>query len=279
MTPAKIAEIARQFGASGKPKRLSGGQEQSWKAATKTGGIVVKPASHPGEAYWAGQIFSEAKFAQGVRVPQPIATATGDWIEQDYVAWTWIEGRSMSGGYMQKIAAARAFHAELKSLSCPEFMERRCDPWAMADRVAWGQRAADYDANSMAALAPILDMIAETPLPSDCKDQVIHGDLSGNYVFAEGRTPGIIDITPYWRPEGFAEAVIWVDAIWFPDRALPEHFDRPGMRAYVLRALARRIAEQPEQVKAGMKSVDEAAQCVNTLRSSTDALLEPWGSR
>ena len=185
----------------------------------------------------------------------------------------------MPGDYMQKIAAARAFHAELKSLSRPEFMERRCDPWAMADRVAWGQRAADYDANSMAALAPILDMIAETPLPSDCKDQVIHGDLSGDYVFAEGRAPDIIDITPHWQPEGFAEAAIWVDTIWFPDRALPEHFDRPGMRAYVLRALARSIAEQPEQVKAGMESVDEVAQSVNTLRTSTDALLEPWGSQ
>ncbi len=278
MSAAEISRIARQFGAPGRPERLPGGQGQSWKVGTDSGAIVVKPAPHPDEAQWTGPILSEAIFAPDVRVPRPIATGKGEWIEQDHVAWTWLDGGAMSGRYIQKIAAARAFHIGLRSLCRPNFMDRRNDPWAMADRVAWGEAPADYDAGSMAALAPVLEMIADTPLPRDCKEQVVHGDLSGNYVFADGHAPGIIDITPYWRPEGFAEAVIWVDAIWFSESAQPEHFDQVGMRAYVLRALARRIAEQPEQVKAGMKSADEASRFVNTLRNATFKLLEPWAS-
>ncbi len=49
------------------------------------------------------------------------------------------------------------------------------------------------------------------------------------------------------------------------------------MRAFVLRALARRIAEQPEQVAAGLKSAEEAAGTVARLKASVGSLLEPLG--
>ncbi len=278
MSVTAIKQIASQFGATGRPERLSGGQGQSWKVATNAGAIVIKPAPHPEEIRWFGRVFSDVIFAPGVRVPRVIATKRGRWIVNGHAAWTWLDGLPAPGGYARKLAAARVFHAGLRSLSRPEYIDRRIDPWAMADRVAWGDAPADYDANSMSALSPVLAMIAETPLPSGSKEQLIHGDLSGNYVFSEGRAPGIIDVTPYWRPEGFAEAVIWVDTIWLAEIAQPVHFDRPGMRAHVLRALARRIAEQPEQVRARMKSAEEAAVVVDKLRDATGKLLEPWSS-
>ncbi|MEQ8654994.1 MAG: hypothetical protein RIC87_21200 [Kiloniellales bacterium] len=161
-------------------------------------------------------------------------------------------------------------------MSRPSFIERRNDPWAVADRIAWGEKAPDYDAQTMAMLLPILQLSEQEPIPAEARAQLVHADLTGNFVLSEGQPPGIIDITPYWRPEGFAEAVIWVDSIWHPAAAVPEDFSRPGMLAFVLRALARRMAEQPEQVAAGMKQADEAAATLRKLSNAADHLLAPW---
>ena len=38
--------------------------------------------------------------------------------------------------------------------------------------------------------------------------QVVHGDLFGNVLFAGDAPPAVIDITPYWRPAGWAVGVI-----------------------------------------------------------------------
>ncbi|MEM7444366.1 MAG: aminoglycoside phosphotransferase [Pseudomonadota bacterium] len=278
MPPSNITHIAEQFGGAGTPEQLSGGQGQSWKTETSDGPIVIKPSPTLDEARWVGETFSQLTFSPGVRVPRPVLSNQGEWIVEGHTAWTWLDGQQADGRYRQKIDAARAFHAGLRPLQRPDFLDRRTDPWAMADRVAWSEAAADYDTHSMEALSPVLSMIDATPAPSDSQDQLIHGDLSGNYVFADNRAPGIIDITPYWRPVGFAEAVIWVDTIWFSKIAEPAHFAQQWMRAFVLRALARRIAEQPEQVAAGMRSAEDAAGTVAKLRAATGRLLEPWPS-
>ncbi len=44
-------------------------------------------------------------------------------------------------------------------------------------------------------------------------DQLVHGDLSGNVLFADGLPPAVIDFSPYWRPKGFASAIVAVDAV------------------------------------------------------------------
>jgi hypothetical protein len=53
------------------------------------------------------------------------------------------------------------------------------------------------------------------PLPGDVEHQLIHGDLTGNVLFDEehGSPPGIIDLTPYWRPAAYAEAIVVVDGL------------------------------------------------------------------
>jgi prepilin-type processing-associated H-X9-DG protein len=44
----------------------------------------------------------------------------------------------------------------------------------------------------------------------------VHGDLSGNVLFADGRPPAIIDFSPYWRPAAYADAIVAVDGLlWF----------------------------------------------------------------
>jgi len=45
------------------------------------------------------------------------------------------------------------------------------------------------------------------------RPQLVHGDLTGNVLFARGQPPAIIDISPYWRPPSYAEGIIVADAL------------------------------------------------------------------
>lgn len=49
------------------------------------------------------------------------------------------------------------------------------------------------------------------------RDQLVHGDLSENVLFAEGMAPAVIDLSPYWRPTGFASAIVIADALLWRD--------------------------------------------------------------
>ena len=45
----------------------------------------------------------------------------------------------------------------------------------------------------------------------------MHGDLTGNVLFADGLPPAVIDFSPFWRPTGFASAVVVGDALLWED--------------------------------------------------------------
>jgi len=56
-------------------------------------------------------------------------------------------------------------------------------------------------------------------LPVDLRSQVVHGDLPGNVLFADGLPPAIIDWPVYWRPPSWAAAVAVADALcWYGAR-------------------------------------------------------------
>jgi uncharacterized protein (TIGR02569 family) len=55
----------------------------------------------------------------------------------------------------------------------------------------------------------MLDLRKSVDLPC----QLVHGDLTENVLFAENQPPVIIDFSPYWRPVGFAAAVVLADAV------------------------------------------------------------------
>ncbi len=49
--------------------------------------------------------------------------------------------------------------------------------------------------------------------PVSAPAQLIHGDLAGNVLFADGLPPAVIDFSPYWRPKGYASSIIVTDAV------------------------------------------------------------------
>ena len=49
--------------------------------------------------------------------------------------------------------------------------------------------------------------------PVRLSPQLIHGDLTENVLFSDDRPPAVIDPTMYWRPFGYASAIVVGDAV------------------------------------------------------------------
>jgi uncharacterized protein (TIGR02569 family) len=59
--------------------------------------------------------------------------------------------------------------------------------------------------------ASLVEELAAMKRPIAATSQLVHGDLTGNVLFTEGTAPGIIDLSLYWRPAGYAAAIVAVD--------------------------------------------------------------------
>jgi hypothetical protein len=88
--------------------------------------------------------------------------------------------------------------------------------------------------------------------PLNLPFQVIHGDLSGNFLLCEGSAPAVIDLSPAWAPARMAEGIMLADVITWenakPD-ALGPWMSLPEMEQFAWRGIVRRIAEQAEHVR------------------------------
>jgi len=252
---------------------LPGGMGVAWRADN----VVLKPSPGADEAQCVAEIHANLPQTPNCRFQRPVAAqnAIGGWEIDGWVAWQWIDGETMPAAWTRDmLLAVREYHDLIATLPCQSALVHRSDPWARADRVAWGEVNADYPADYCALLSPLL---AE-PLPSLPK-QCVHADLSGNVVLSPGKAPGIIDPTLYWRPTAFAEAIILVDQSWHlstPD--LKPFTDTPALAAMVQRAAARRIAEQPEQVAAYGKDAAEALRIARQVAAWTELILVRLGA-
>ena len=232
-SPAVLASFGASAGVA--PVPLPGGQGTAWRA----GELVLKPAGDPRVAHWTAGLYLSLSGGQdpGFRVPRPLRTvagndAAGDWIAagpgpgastetsaETWVAWQWLPGEPANWAgrsplWPRLIAASRAFHAALAGRAAPPWLGTDGSPWTTGDQVAWGER----DPGSVLADAPeplagqlrsLLAALRPVRLPA----QLIHGDLGGNVLFADGEPPAVIDFSPYWRPAGLALAVAAVDAL------------------------------------------------------------------
>jgi uncharacterized protein (TIGR02569 family) len=194
--------VLNAFNVKAEVEALQGGQGESFRA----GDIVLKPA--PLEAEWLAETFKGLK-ETGFRIPRPVSTSDGKWVFDKWCAWTFIPGHHDIGRVREIILTAKAFHASLAGFSKPDFLDKRKDPWAVADRMAWGEVKLDCHP----ALREPINKLSVLLKPLDFPSQLIHGDLIGNVLFEEGIAPGVIDFSLYWRPSNYAIAIIVVDAM------------------------------------------------------------------
>jgi hypothetical protein len=174
---------------------------------------------------------------QQLRLARPRPQIVDGWTASEYVAGMHEEGR-----WREIIAVGERLHAALAHVPRPgAIIDPRTDPWAVGDRVAWGE--ADF---------PELDDVLAAFKPVDAPSQLIHGDLTGNVLFHDELPPAIIDFAPYWRPVEFASAIVVSDALCWHDAPadLADAVDRQYLlRALVYRAVTSRgfgVADVPE---------------------------------
>jgi uncharacterized protein (TIGR02569 family) len=196
--------VLSAFGADGPLTPLSGGRGLAWRA----GRLVVKPAdTDEGALAWQAATLGRAS-NERLRVAMPRRSAQGGFLVDGWMASSFCEGSHQPGRWLDVIAVGDRLHAALARVGRPAFLPRRDDPWSTADRAAWGEiPLTPYrEAPHVARLAALLAPVAGAP-------QVIHGDLTGNVLFADALPPAVIDFAAYWRPAAYAGAIVVADAL------------------------------------------------------------------
>ena len=202
-------EVMAAFGLVDEPLPLAGGEGRSWRS----GQVVLKRSGDAEEAHWIADVLAVLPEG-GFRVPRPVATADGSWVASGWTASRWVEGaHDLSRRWPEVLRVGEAFHAATADLAKPAFIDRRVHEWSIGDRAAWGEAPAPPPTP---VFEPILGRLYAYLRPISLPSQVIHGDLPGNIQFSDGLAPAVIDFSPYFRPAGFAAAVVVVDAIvWY----------------------------------------------------------------
>lgn len=212
-------------------ENLPGGRGLTWRY----GDVILRPSAADAETVWKAETLAALDHTSGFRTPRPVPARSGGWSVDGWEAWQWLPGQADESRVADVLRAGAAFHAALASHERPGFLDVADDPWARADRIAWEEEPAPAN-DTLRRLAAAFRPVAE---PS----QIIHGDLLGNVMFAPGHPPAIIDWAPYWRPTGYADAIVVADAsCWHGLAAARMRQLLGGDRQYLIRALAFRIA-------------------------------------
>jgi len=235
--------ILNSFGIKEKPALLSGGQGDNYKA----GDIVLKRVENASEYEWIAETLNSIT-QTGFRVPRYLKSINGNWVENGWIAYKFVEGEHEKNNWEKKFKLCEKFHDALKNLPCPDFISKRNNPWAIADRVVWGKQTITHHQLLQEQLSKLQRLLKPINLPN----QIIHGDFTGNILFHAGLPPAIIDFTPYYRPKHFAKAIMFVDAITW-EGAAESIFelvkDLPEIKQLVIRAEMRRLIEIEECAK------------------------------
>jgi uncharacterized protein (TIGR02569 family) len=199
-------EVLRAFGTRAEPVRLTGGKGGTWRA----GDVVLKPSEGDDEVRWRAGVLAELPESAEFRVARPVLAEDGDWIAYGWEATRFVPGRTDQRRVREVIRAAEAFHAAVAGVARPGFLSRRINPWERGNRLAWEEPPPEDRRPST-----LIDTLLAARRPVALEEQVMHADLLGNVLFAEGLAPAVIDWAVYWRPAAWGAAVAVVDAmVW-----------------------------------------------------------------
>lgn len=224
---------------AGAAVRLPGGSGTCWQADT----VVLKPGQDPVMASWLAEVYADLS-GPGFRVPRPVRAVDGSWVVDGWSAWAVVEGApDPLGHWPELVTVSRAFHAAIVDVATPNWIGQGHNQWTLADRAVWdGAHVA-----VAAELADLMDAVRAAIRPMRLPVQLVHGDLTGNVLFAPGHLPAVIDFSPYRRPAGYALAVAAVDLLaWWnaPPDILDEVAGEDDIDQLLLRALMWRLVTE-----------------------------------
>jgi uncharacterized protein (TIGR02569 family) len=238
--------VLAAFGvADSTPVALGGGQGTSWHA----GELVFKPADiAQDELRWHAQTYPQVTLDR-FRLPQPQTAGDGSLCVDGWCATQYAAGHHEQRRWPEIITVGARFHAALRGIPRPRFLDARSSPWAISDRVAWGETpVSDYPQVTH------LRQLSAAIRPLSAPGQLVHGDLTGNVLFHDRLPPAIIDFSPYWRPAAYASAIVVADALVFEGASTDilgavSHVDDFGqylVRALIFRAVTDWICAQDQ---------------------------------
>jgi uncharacterized protein (TIGR02569 family) len=221
--------VIRAFGVRGEPELLAGGAGTAWRVGNR----VLKPVDvSEQETEWQAEVLATAH-PHRVRVVLPVRSTEGAFVVEGWMATPFVEAVHEPGRWPDILAVARRLSAAVKDFARPSFLDVRRSPWDLADQIAW-------DDQLIGGLHryPHIRALAALRAPIDIPEQVIHGDLTGNVLFAPGLPPAVIDFATYWRPAAYASAIVVADALAWegaPDEVIAslddQHADQLLVRA------------------------------------------------
>lgn len=236
-------QVPRLFGASGEARPLPGGQGKAFRYDN----IVIKPCDDPVE--WNGLAPLLSRLCpDGYRVARPVQSFDGRWVVDGWIATCKVEGTSgFAGRESESLLACRRIHQDLfnvyKSTECPSWLGSMPTIYCKAHQLAWGELLLSQAVGDH--ICKLLDPIVEALRPIDLPNQITHGDPGGdNILFAKKLAPAIIDISPCWRPAGYAVAIMLADGIaWEGSKpsTLELAQDEPYIGQLMLRAVIFRL--------------------------------------
>jgi uncharacterized protein (TIGR02569 family) len=226
------SQLLAAFGIDEPLEPFPGGRGIAWG----TEKLVLKLLDMSREqVIWQEQVLGDIREV-GFRVTRPVRAPDGRLIIDGWVAWQRLEGEHRTRQWAEICMAGERFHRATASTPRPRFLPRRTDVFAQADRAAW-----DLADLARFRFLPPIDRIVGRLQPLHAEEQLIHGDLTGNVLFHPALPPGIIDLSPYWRPPLFSTAIVVVDALMWEGAdwsILSVMEQQPDAVQYLLRAAA-----------------------------------------
>jgi uncharacterized protein (TIGR02569 family) len=229
--------VLAAFGARGEPVLLAGGKGGTWRA----GDVVLKPAEGDDEVRWRSDVLEKLPESPAFRIARPIRAAGGDWLAEGWEAARAVAGHPDQRRVDEVVRTGIAFHEAVAAVPRPSFLDTRSDPWSYGDSLAWNEPPPPRSGKPSALLEDLLAARRPVRLP----EQIVHGDLLGNVLFAEGLPPAVIDWAAYWRPAPWASAVAVVDAmVWHghDESVITRWADQPSWGRLLVRAAIYRLA-------------------------------------
>lgn len=209
-------DVLAAFAITDSPIFIPAGEGRVYKA----GNVILKHAFKDNEdtLIWMTDLFDSLE-PKGFRISKPIRANSGDWLVQNWSAWTYVSGTAPAPSqYKEMIAPIQAFHVALKNIPKPNFIETEDTPYRRADAYAWGKPPSTIHPLLQDDIYRLYSL--RTPI-AHIESQLIHGDLNpDNLLTINGAPAAIIDMATYWRPANFALAVY---AYWIgPYKNKPE---------------------------------------------------------
>jgi len=216
-----------------RPVRLPGGQGHTFAG----GGVVLKPVLDEREAEWLAGVLAALPQPEDLRIARPVAAKSGRWVVDGWAAWERVGGVTRRGAWNETLRVSRRFHAAVSTVPRSDALARD-HSWAIGDRYAWHEQDLDVPLIFREVADRLHRAWRDIQLPS----QLVHGDLLNNVLFDERLPPAVIDVSPFWRPARYADAIVVADAIAWdgaPLDATDELADPEGIQLLIRATLFR----------------------------------------